>query len=150
MNVELSQFVEGIERLNQKYPSSAVFEKLIEEQPWYFDGAHNLDAMTALVEHLSLMGEPAQWKVVLSFMSDKLNDQVAVLWNTFPNIYLYGMESPRSADMDLMKRYFPNAKEFQPEFLNEKNHFKSELVIFSGSFYFYGTVREWMGAMTTS
>ena len=150
MNVAASQFVKGVETVHQKFPATAVFEKLSSGKNWYFDGAHNADAITALMEHMTLLAESDRWNVVLSFMSDKLNDQIAALWRTFPNIYLYEMKTPRAAGMEQMKSLFRNAKEFNPELLNEMNHFKSELVIFSGSFYFYSTVREWMGTMTVT
>lgn len=150
LNVELPQFVSGIEKLIQKYPNTAIFERIHPDRKWYFDAAHNKDAISELTKHLMVLNDPENWNVVLSFMSDKLNDHISNLWKKFPNIYLYEMNSPRAARMVQMRRFFPGAKIFSPDLLNDQNQFKSELVIFSGSFYFYSTVREWMGTMTVT
>ncbi len=150
LNVNRSQIVSGLETFVQKYPESAVFEKIHPLKRWYFDGAHNPDAVRELTRHLLFLNTPESWNIVLSFASDKLNGQIAALWNKFPNIYLYQMKTDRAATMAQMRRYFPDSQEFLPEMITDVNHFKSELVIFSGSFYFYHTVREWMGTMTVT
>jgi dihydrofolate synthase / folylpolyglutamate synthase len=150
LNVELPHFVNGIEKLIQKYPHTAVFERVHPVKRWFFDGAHNKEAILELTKHLMVRNDPEIWNVVLSFMSDKLNDHISELWRKFPNIYLYEMNAPRAARIEQMRRFFPGAKIFTPDLLNDQNQFKSELVIFSGSFYFYSTVREWMGTMTVN
>jgi len=142
------EFIEGIERMNTRFAHHAHFEKLHPELDWYFDGAHNIQAIEELTKELKRRGEPEEWTVVLSFMQDKINEQVAELWKTFPKIFLFEQSNERAAKIDLMKKFFPDAKTFDQHIIKELltlETLKRELVIFSGSFYFYNTVRHWMG-----
>lgn len=143
-------FAEGIERVKSRFLNHAVFEELSAEKKWYFDGAHNEQSVKTLTNHLLELAPANQWSVVLSFMGDKLNTKIAGLWNKFPDIYLYEMEGERSASMETMKSYFPSARVIQNHQFLQSDHFKSELVIFSGSFYFYSIVSNWMGAIASA
>jgi len=60
------------------------------------------------------------------------------------------MDGERAATIDEMFTYFPSAKVFNPSSQLISNQFKSELVIFSGSFYFYSIVSNWMGAIASA
>ena len=139
----------GIENLDINYPGKGVFSRLIGNKSWYFDGAHNVDSVKELTDHLIRIAATEHWTVVLSFMSDKLNAELARYWSQFPNIWLYSQKSERSASVEQMKKFFPKArvlnlsKDGLPEF-------KTELVIFSGSFYFYSILSKWMGTGTAS
>ncbi|MEX0944243.1 MAG: Mur ligase family protein [Balneolaceae bacterium] len=146
-SVSASQLFQGLKSMHFRYPQRAIFEKLIPDQRWFFDGAHNTESVTILAQHLKNIGPVDEWILILSYMSDKMNDEIATIWNEFPNIYLYEMQSVRAAKMDEMKKYFPSAMDLKMDQLNLLNDFESRLVIFSGSFYFYGTVRRWLGTM---
>lgn len=148
--VSMVEFVEGMERVQTRFLNHAVFEKLSTEKNWYFDGAHNEQSVKTLIDHLQELAPSNRWSVVLSFMGDKLNRNIAGLWNKFPNIYLYEMEGKRSATLETMKSYFPSARVIQNHHFLMSDHFKSELVIFSGSFYFYNIVSNWMGAIASA
>lgn len=140
----------GFSNVNELYPAFAGFEKLHPEMEWYFDGAHNGEAIALLKEELLLRSEPGQWRVILSFMRDKLTHEAAALWSDFPNIYLVEMEGERAAKFEEMKELIPSGKKLNLEQKDQKlflKGIKSELVIFSGSFYFYEKVRRWMGTM---
>ncbi|MCG2588695.1 bifunctional folylpolyglutamate synthase/dihydrofolate synthase [Rhodohalobacter sulfatireducens] len=143
-------FTKGIENVQLRFPRRAVFEKLSSGYNWYFDGAHNEQSVKSLTSHLISMAPASEWRVVLSFMRDKLSSEIAELWSKFDHLYLYEMEGERAATFDEMKTFFPTAKtiEFPDQIIS--NQFKSELVIFSGSFYFYSVVSNWMGAIASA
>ena len=148
--VEQHQFIDGIKTCHQKFPKTAAFEKLHPEFNWFFDGAHNPEAAKHLVNHLKSMALPDQCSVVLTFMRDKLSEEMVYIWQEFDNIYLYEMKSDRAASIAEMKQLFPKAKQIL-SFENVKsNQFKTELVIFSGSFYFYNEVSKWLGATSAA
>ncbi len=146
--VDENLFSKGIESMGTLFPVHAGFERLVKGRNWFFDGAHNPEAVALLIEELCSRGAPENWNVILSFMSDKMTEEIADLWKRFPNIRVYQMEGDRSASTDLMKRMLPHAKTLTEgnvqKILNQKD-LKTELVIFSGSFYFYHIVRRWMG-----
>jgi len=143
-------FKKGIENVQLRFPRRAVFEKLSADYNWYFDGAHNVQSVESLTSHLISIAPARQWTVVLSFMRDKLSSEIAELWSKFDHLYLYEMEGERAGTFDEMKTFFPTAKtiEFPDQIIS--NQFKSELVIFSGSFYFYSIVSNWMGAIASA
>jgi len=141
---------EGIEHLNDNYPGKGVFHRLSEDKMWYFDGAHNRESVKALTEHVQRIADPNKWTVILSFMSDKLNSDVAGYWNQFSNLYICSQDSERAASLEEMKNYFPNAKVLNLSGRKGLAEFETELVIFSGSFYFYSIISDWMGSGTAS
>lgn len=143
-------FKHGIDNIHQRFRKRAVFEKLVPEFDWYFDGAHNAESVESLTTHLKNLSAPENWTVILSFMKDKLTPEVAEFWNNFSTIYLYQMEGERSATLEDMKSFFPTAHTLNSPEQLQSDHFKSELVIFSGSFYFYGIVSNWMGAIASA
>ena len=141
-------FVNGIEKLDQRFGNHAHFSKIDSERNWYFDGAHNVESTRELVEELKSIAPSENWIVVLSFMDDKLNQETADIWNEFSNIMVFEQEGERAASINKMKSYFPRSQAIDSDkatqlFASDDN--KTELVIFSGSFYFYKTVRNWMG-----
>jgi len=140
-----SRFQEGIIEMNRRFRNRAVFERVSTTENWYFDGAHNPAAVTELINKLLSIAEAHEWKVVLSFMKDKLTPEIAELWSPFPEVYLFDMNTQRAATNSEMAELFPHAKPFVEDSQPGFTHLKSSLVIFSGSFYFYSTVIDWMG-----
>ncbi len=146
--VSEEEFVDGIEKMDQRFGDHAHFSRIHPVNPWYFDGAHNVESIKELIEELKTLASVENWTVVLSFMDDKLNREIAEIWNEFPNILVFEQEGERAASIQKMKSYFPgsqaiDSKKASQLFVSED--YKTELVIFSGSFYFYRTVRNWMG-----
>ena len=147
--IETDIIKKGIERVDEKYPHHAHFEKLLSDRNWYFDGAHNVEAIQVLIDELSNRGVKSDWLVVLSFMKDKLSEDVVSLWKEFPNIFVYEQKGERAATAKSMLASFPHAEDLPADnsaIIKQLEKYKSELVIFSGSFYFYETVRQWTGA----
>jgi len=122
------------------------FEKLLDNQDWYFDGAHNLEAVKAMKNSLRTIGNIENTALVLSMMKDKIRPDVMAELSEFKNIFYYQLNLERAATFDDIKQWLPQATPIpcshgQQSFLND---FDSKLVIFAGSFYFYTKVREWV------
>lgn len=139
-------FVTGIENTDKNYPDHAHFQKIHPEYEWYFDGAHNSEASVILAEELKKMADPGKWTVILSFMKDKATPGVLNVWNSFPCIYYYEQESERASPFEQIGKTLQNCIKINhpADLLNE---LKTELVIFTGSFYFYSIVMHWMGTL---
>src|SRR5690625_5371846 len=83
--------------MNRRFRNRTVFERISTTENWYFDGAHNPAAVTELINKLLSIAEAHEWKVVLSFMKDKLTPEIAELWSPFPEVYLFDMNTQRAA-----------------------------------------------------
>lgn len=124
------------------------FEKLIDSQPWYFDGGHNLEAVKALKQSVQMVGSPGNATLVLSLLKDKLHANMMAEFLEFKKIYYYQLNLERAATFDDINNWLPQVNTFpddvdQQSFLDD---FDSELVIFAGSFYFYEKVRGWVSS----
>lgn len=122
------------------------FEKLIDSQPWYFDGGHNVEAVKALKQSVQTIGKLEDATLILSVLKDKLRSEMMKEFLEFKNIYYYQLNLERAARFDDINYWLPQVKTFpddhnQPSFLDD---FDSQLVIFAGSFYFYEKVRGWI------
>lgn len=138
-------FISGLKRV---YTGFGRFERLIDDKKWYFDGGHNLEAVKALKESIKTVGNIENATLVLSLMSDKIRKEVMTEFLEFKNIYYYDLSLERTATFDDIKQWLPKATPFPASDEDRKklmqDDFDSELVIFSGSFYFYETVRDWV------
>ncbi len=138
-------FISGLKRVNT---GPGRFELLIDGEQWYFDGGHNLEAVQALKESVRTVGDIDSATLVLSLMKDKIREEVMAEFLEFKNIYYYPLNLERAATFDDIKQWLPKANPFPASDEDRKKimqgDFDSELVIFSGSFYFYETVRDWV------
>jgi dihydrofolate synthase/folylpolyglutamate synthase len=150
--VSKEQFKTGLSKWRKRYPAHGSFERLMKKREWYFDGAHNQDATNELVRQMNSIAPPEEWYVVLSFMKDKLTEEVSELWRSFPNIYLYAMSRERAAEAEWMKFIFKKGVVLQNRnmAIEKLRSLETELVIFSGSFYFYSVVKNWMGTLDSA
>jgi len=147
-----SEFVRAIEKIDCYYPIHAHFQRLHPDLYWYFDGAHNIEAVETLSEQLKRIAPFDQWTVVLSLMKDKVSLELLNHFQNAGKIYYYPLSVERAAHYSDIKKILGRA-----ENLDNKNHIlnllpalKTELVIFTGSFYFYDTVWHWMGTIASS
>ncbi|MDR8392746.1 bifunctional folylpolyglutamate synthase/dihydrofolate synthase [Aliifodinibius sp. S!AR15-10] len=137
----------GLQKVKSTFTLLGRFEKLHSELDWYFDGAHNLEAVQNLTKTVANMQSLDRTTLVLSLMKDKINEMMMAEFQKFKKIYYYTIGSKRAADAREIEKWLPNTdvvsvdKKQQTLFLKE---LESELVIFAGSFYFYSTVREWV------
>lgn len=138
-----NQFIRALKHVDLGFGR---FEKLIDSQPWYFDGGHNVEAVKALKQSVQTVGRLENATLILSVLKDKLRPELMKEFLEFKNIYYYQLNLERAASFDDINYWLPQLKTFpdnhnQQSFLDD---FDSELVIFAGSFYFYATVRDWI------
>ncbi|HEX6982929.1 MAG TPA: folylpolyglutamate synthase/dihydrofolate synthase family protein [Balneolaceae bacterium] len=138
--VSKAQFIEALRFVDL---GPARFTKLTENQLWYFDGAHNLEAVKSMKQSVQAVGAVSEAILVLAMMKDKLKPEIMDEFLEFKKIYYYNLNFERAATFDDIKHWLPQANPFPPnKFRHFFKDFDSELVIFAGSFYFYATVRE--------
>jgi len=145
-SVEKTVFLQAMQQMEL---GPARFEKLAPSQEWYFDGAHNLEAVRALKQSVQMIGTLSDATLVLCLMRDKVNPEVMKEFSEFKNIYYYSLGLERAANYNDIVQWLPDANPFPA--LNDhqsfRNDLNSELVIFAGSFYFYNTVRDWVSSI---
>ncbi|MGF1670646.1 MAG: bifunctional folylpolyglutamate synthase/dihydrofolate synthase [Balneolaceae bacterium] len=146
------EFVEGIQKTDVYYPEHAHFQKLHPELNWFFDGAHNMQAVKSLSYQLKQLAPIEKWHVFLSMMEDKVSLEILNHFQNTRKIYYYQLNAGRAAHYSVIKKYLKKAENLNdieniPELLQS---LKTELVIFTGSFYFYSTVMHWLGTDAAS
>jgi dihydrofolate synthase / folylpolyglutamate synthase len=147
MPVDAEEFKKGVESMTERFGLHAHFKKLSENLEWYFDGAHNSEAVESLLDHIQTMEEKKEPVFFLSFMKDKINQRMLENFQPFKNVYYIDTGTERCANCNQILSYIPQARCYMadnPELKRILDRFKSELVIFTGSFYFYSQVNNWM------
>lgn len=151
--VSEEQFSIALATVRTLYTSLGRFEKLTEKQNWYFDGAHNLEAVRAMKEVAGTIRPVRQCVLVLSLMKDKVNIELLNEFLEFKKIFYHELDTRRAARYEDIKKRLPSVSSF-PATDKQLNHlleeFETELVIFAGSFYFYATVRDWLTSFAKS
>jgi dihydrofolate synthase/folylpolyglutamate synthase len=121
----------------------ARFERLRADRDWYFDGAHNLDALTALRAFVAERFPDREPTYIVALMRDKLTPEVAAFLNTLPNLHWVELDLPRAARMEDLRQAGVDAVRFDdPTALSEL-----KLAILAGSFYFYETATRWVDSI---
>lgn len=119
------------------------FEKLLPSFDWYFSGAHNEQAIDAVLEAVELFTTKRK-VLIFTLMKDKLSATTLGKLSKFDEVYFYEEQSERGAIKQDIERFI-SVKEID-NFTYQKilNELKTELVIFAGSFYFYSTIKRWL------
>jgi len=152
-DVSPSDFCSGIEHADERFPEHAHFQQLDNSIQWYFDGAHNAEAIQSMVEHLAVFPNGKNAILFFSMMKDKARPEVLQQLRTFSTVYYIDMNFPRSAPCSQIQSQISHARCFSSEeieILSILEQLKTELVIFTGSFYFYSEVKKWMASFTPS
>ena len=148
-----TEFIEGIEHLEVRYPEHAHFQRLSKEYNWFFDGAHNPEALATLMDQISTLWGEREPVFVLSLMKDKAIPEMLENFQPYKNVYYIDTGTERCADCNQILSFIPQAKCFELDEHGAKrilDGLKSELVIFAGSFYFYRQVKNWMASQLPS
>jgi dihydrofolate synthase / folylpolyglutamate synthase len=127
------------------------FEKIHPTEDWYFDGGHNTQALSTITAHLDALYPHRKKNVVVSLMSDKVNPEVIELLSRFDQIFYFELNAPRALKSVDFLELIPSAEVISTDTEEVKKklcNLKSELVLFTGSFYFYTTVSEWMESLS--
>lgn len=119
----------------------------------YFDGSHNADALDSLKEYLSAKYDLTSATVVVAMMKDKLSMSMQSFMNTFQKVYFVELNQPRACKLEEFRVVCPDVLPLIPDSTSRDmliNESKTRLVLFTGSFYFYSVVSEWMGSENTT
>lgn len=137
----------GIKKWVNRYPTGGSFRKIHPHYRWFFDGAHNPDALRLLKKQLQKVAPLDKWVYVMAMMNDKLTAAVLEELREFPRIVYFRPDLERAATCEQVRKLLPETQclpqDEGPVHEWLQKH-KSELVIFGGSFYFYQTVERWM------
>ena len=107
----------------------------------YVDGAHNVSAMKALVEHLKAIKDGRTIKIIFSALADKdINGMLDLLEEVSNNICITSFPDPRFKSL---KSYVRPGMIYNEDGLSAiHNYYKqrdvNELVVITGSFHFIG------------
>ncbi len=141
----------GIQEVGILFSNIAHFEQLHPALQWYFDGAHNIQAVRAMKKMVSTIQPVDESILIFSLMHDKISREMMAELSEFKKMLYYPLSSPRAATMKDIHSWLPAAQPF-PDRRDARNEtlkkFESELVLFGGSFYFYPTVRDWLSNFT--
>ncbi|MFU8859737.1 MAG: bifunctional folylpolyglutamate synthase/dihydrofolate synthase [Cyclonatronaceae bacterium] len=127
------------------------YERLDHGRNWFFDGGHNNEALTHLAALVDDLGGAASATAVIALNADKATDEVLDFYRAFKSVYYYRMDGERSAEFDRILQRIPDAVSVNSEFRETTGPLwhlnRKELVIFSGSFYFYPVVKRWLASL---
>jgi len=145
--VSADQMAVGFRKWMGRFPKGTSFRRVHPEYRWYFDGAHNTDALKLLKQQLIEIAPLSEWTLVFGMMRDKLTPEVAKELSEVGSVYYYPLKLRRAATENEVKKLMPEtmilkSRKSLAESWVQKN--KSELVIFGGSFYFYKTLTQWI------
>jgi dihydrofolate synthase/folylpolyglutamate synthase len=141
------QFIEAVKHIRKTSGLRARFEPLIDGKDWYFDGAHNIEAIKVLKESVKTIAKKREPVIILSLMKDKIDEKFLYEFSEFKKIFYYEINSERAATYEEVKNHIQQLQLLLNEWGNIYSilkRYKSKLVIFTGSFYFYSTVRDWI------
>tara|TARA_R110002124_G_C8954460_1_gene513557 strand:+ start:225 stop:1472 length:1248 start_codon:yes stop_codon:yes gene_type:complete len=138
--VSNKDFVESVENF-QRAPGR--FEKLHVDRNWYFNGAHNIQALRSTLDTVNNLSEkPAI--LVFSIMKDKLNEEVIEMLNNYEQKFYHELNTERVASYAEIRKLIDVKKMDENSYKSILKEFETSLVIFAGSFYFYSTVKRWV------
>lgn len=130
----------GLTHVRTQTGFRARFERLRADRDWYFDGAHNLDALRALTSYVATRFPDRTPTYVMALMRDKLTPEVAELLKTLTDLRWVELDLPRAASLRDVRDAGVEATLFDdPNALSEL-----KLAILAGSFYFYETATRWV------
>ncbi len=122
------------------------FEKIHPKYKWYFSGSHNLEGIQSTLQTVKAMKSKRK-VVVLGMMKDKINKQIIDETLGFTDRYFYKLEGERAASIAGIPSHIYMKVMNDGDVNYMLSELKTSLVIFTGSFYFYATVKKWMSQM---
>jgi dihydrofolate synthase/folylpolyglutamate synthase len=121
----------------------ARFEKLDENKNWYFSGAHNVQALTSTLKTMDGFGGE-QGVIIFSLMKDKLVPEVVETIKERSHKFYFELNAERAASFREIEQKISAKKIDENSYKSILKEFETSLVIFTGSFYFYSTVKRWV------
>jgi len=121
------------------------FEQLVPEKSWYFDGAHNPEAIYWLLENVKSKWNMDEVVIICTFMADKNVAEMVNLLKNCKKIYFFSINSDRAATFNQISSYFPQVIPVDETHIPTLfESLRNDKVIFTGSFYFYTIVKGWI------
>ena len=119
------------------------FERVHSTYAWYFSGSHNLEGITSTISTVKALKNKRK-VVVMGMMNDKISKEIIDQTLGFADRYFYKLEGDRAASLAGIPShlYMKAMNDGDVEYM--LSELKTSLVIFTGSFYFYATVKDWM------
>jgi dihydrofolate synthase/folylpolyglutamate synthase len=143
--VQIEHIVKGLEHVNQLTGLRARMERLFPVSPWYFDGAHNAEAIEVLKHNLEQIAPMSKWTLIFTMMNDKVSENTLSAFKECRKVIYWSSGSPRSALPEQIRAILPDVFIMnEDEICDILPGLSSEFVIFTGSFYFYNEVRRWI------
>lgn len=121
----------------------ARFEKIHPERDWYFSGSHNLQALDSMLEGLTHL-KKERVVCIFSMMKDKVGKELISMFEAFDELYFFEQEGERAAKKDEIRSFIKLKSIDENSYQKILDELKTELVIFTGSFYFYPIIKRWL------
>ena len=121
----------------------ARFEKLNPLKEWYFSGSHNQVAINSMLEAATEL-KTNEIHFFLSFMKDKVKPELLEKFKAFEPCYYFEMDADRAAKAEDIRPYLEIKTIEEATIKNLLHELNDEVVIFTGSFYFYSIVKRWL------
>jgi dihydrofolate synthase/folylpolyglutamate synthase len=137
--ISTANIADGLIRVVQNTGFRARFERLRPDRDWFYDGAHNAEALQYTVETLKSLNLPRPWIFVFHVMKDKLSIEFQESVSEFDELFYFETNNNRAASFCDVKARMPDVTLFDAKPFLTRN--KSIVVIFSGSFYFYSIIK---------
>ncbi|HCI71267.1 MAG TPA: hypothetical protein DHV30_12015 [Balneola sp.] len=123
----------------------ARFEKLDKNKKWYFSGAHNAQALTSTLKTIDGLGEEEEEAILIfSIMKDKLATEIFEIIKKRRSKFFHELHTERGATLEDIEQSISVKSIDENNFKSILKEFETSLVIFTGSFYFYSTVKRWV------
>jgi len=126
-------------------------ERLLPNLQWYYDGAHNDEALQILLFNLDRIAPLSTWTAIFTIMSDKANSDSLQAFGKFKKTLFWRSNLERAADTEIIMKQLPDViVSNEEEIVQYITPLTSEFVIFTGSFYFYNEVRRWIRSIAAT
>jgi dihydrofolate synthase/folylpolyglutamate synthase len=122
------------------------FERMHPTFPWYFSGSHNLEGITSTIKTIKSFKNKRK-VIVMGMMKDKISKEILDQTLGFSDRFFYKLEGDRAASLAGIPSHLHMKAMNDGDVEYMLSELKTSLVIFTGSFYFYPIVKDWMSRM---
>lgn len=122
------------------------FERMHPTFPWYFSGSHNLEGITSTIKTIKSFKNNRK-VIVMGMMKDKISKEILDQTLGFSDRFFYKLEGDRAASLAGIPSHLHMKAMNDGDVEYMLSELKTSLVIFTGSFYFYPIVKDWMSRM---
>lgn len=149
--VNASDIRSGLEHAARNTGLLGRMERLLPNRHWYYDGAHNQEALNVLLLNVAKIAPVSTWTVVFTMMADKVSYESLKPFQAFHGAIFWRSASDRGATESAVIEHLPEVNICnEDEIIRHLAAMTSEFVIFTGSFYFYNEVRRWIRSIAAS